>query len=141
MLASTKQFIELLDAKGTKYTMGTPTKSGKDTMTISYRGDNMDSIRCNLFFDTDCESVALRVFDIVKVPEGKLASMFSVVNGLNNRFRFAKFCIDTDDNTIQAEIDGAFRSQDAGEVSRELLLRIINICDEAYPDLMKALWA
>lgn len=141
MLASTKQFIELLDAKGTKYKINAPTNSGKDTMSVSYQGDNMDTIRCNLFFDTECESVALRVFDIVKIPDGKLASMFVAVNALNNRFRFAKFCIDTDDNTVQAEIDGAFRSQDAGEITRELMLRIVNICDEAYPDLMKALWA
>lgn len=141
MLSSTKQFIELLDAKGTKYTMEAPTKNGKDVMTVSYRGDNMNSIRCTLFFDADCESVALRVFNIVKIPDGKLDSMFAAVNAINNRFRFAKFCIDTDDNTVQAEIDGAFRSQDAGEITRELLLRVVNICDDAYPDLMKALWA
>lgn len=141
MLYSTQQFIQLLDEKGTKYTVGSPTENGKDTMTVSYGGDNMPSIRCSFFFDKDSEGVAIRVFNIVKVPENKVNAMFPVVNALNNRFRFAKFCLDTNDNTVQAEIDGAFRSHDVGEVVRELMVRMVDICDKAYPDLMKALWS
>ena len=141
MLSSTKQFIDTLEAHNTKYTVGEPTQSGKDTMIISYGGKNMPSIRCKFFFDTDCESVAIRVFDIVKIPESKVAAIYPVVNAINSKLRFAKFCIDTDDNTVQAEMDAAFRSHDVGEICRELLLRCVSICDDAYPDLMKALWA
>lgn len=141
MLSSTQQFIALLDSKGTKYSVGEPTSSGKDTMTVSYGGDNMPTIRCQFFFDTDCNGVAIRVFDIVKFTESKLAAMYPVVNSLNEKYRFAKFCIDTDDNTAQAEIDASFRSSDAGEICRELMLRMVSICDDAYPELMKALWA
>ena len=77
----------------------------------------------------------------MKIPESKVAAIYPVVNAINNKFRFAKFCIDTDDNTVQAEMDAAFRSHDVGEICRELLLRCVSICDDAYPDLMKALWA
>ena len=37
-------------------------------------------------------------------------------------------------------MDASFRDHDVGEICRELLRRCVNICDEAYPDLMKALW-
>ena len=140
MLSSTQQFIDILEAKGTKYTVDEPTSNGKDVLTVSYGGENMSTIRCRFFFDTDCQSVAIRVFDIVKIPESKLEAMYPVVNAVNNKFRFAKFCIDTKDSTIQAEMDASFRANDVGEICRELLSRCVNICDEAYPDLMKALW-
>lgn len=38
-------------------------------------------------------------------------------------------------------MDTAFRSRDVGEICYELLIRMVDICDTAYPDLMKALWA
>ena len=140
MLSSTQQFIDTLDAKGIKYEVHEPTESGKDVMTVTYTGDNMPSIRCRFFFDADCESVAIRVFNIVKLPKEKTAAMFLAVNALNNKFRFVKFCIDTDDSTVQAEIDASFRSFDVGEICRELLGRCVSICDDAYPDLMKIIW-
>lgn len=67
--------------------------------------------------------------------------IYPAINSLNKHFRFAKFVLDTDDNTIQAEWDAAFRSRDVGEICYELLIRMVDICDTAYPDLMKALWA
>ena len=109
-------------------------------MTVTYSGDSMPTIRCLFFFDEDCESVAIRVFDILKVPKEKTAAIFLTVNALNSKFRFVKFCVHTEDSTVQAEMDASFRDHDVGEICRELLSRCVNICDEAYPDLMKALW-
>lgn len=141
MIGSTQQFVRLLDEKNIKYKLGSPTESGKDTMTVTYGGENMSSIRCSFYFSDDGEDVAIRVFDIVKVPENKVNAMIHVVNALNNRFRFAKFCLYTKDNTVQAEMDGAFRSHDVGEIVLEMMVRMVDICDKAYPDLMKALWS
>ena len=58
----------------------------------------------------------------------------------NIRFRFVKCVIDTNDHTVQAEADVAFRSHDVGDICLEYVSRCINICDDAYPELMKALW-
>ena len=49
--------------------------------------------------------------------------------------------LDTNDNTVQAEMDAAFRTHDVGEFCLELMGRCVDICDKAYPDFMKALWA
>ena len=140
MLSSTQQFIDALEAKGIKYEINEPTQSGKDVMTVTYSGDRMPTIRCLVLFDEDCESVAIRVFDILKVPKERTAAIFLTVNALNSKFRFVKFCVHTEDSTVQAEMDASFRDHDVGEICRELLSRCVNICDEAYPDLMKALW-
>ena len=141
MLASTKQFVQALEQKEIRYTDQGTTESGKDMITITYGGDNMSSIRVQFFFDEDGESAALRVFDIVKASDDKVGRILTAVNEQNARFRFAKFVLDVRDNTVQAEMDASFRSSDAGDICLEVLQRMVGICDEAYPELMKAMWA
>lgn len=140
MLNSTREFINYLDAEGIRYTLDGTTESGKDRMYIQYSGDNMSAIRMLFLFDTDGESVGIRVFDIVKVPQEKLGAVILTICDLNYRFRFVKFCFDHDDNTVQAEIDAAFRPGSIGEVCAELMYHCVSICDKAYPELMKSLW-
>lgn len=141
MLSSTQQFITTMDAKGIKYTYEGTTDNGKDRVRLVYGCDNIPSLQIQIFFDTDNQGVALRVFNLVKFPEDKLDRMMRQICDLNNRFRFIKFCIDFSDNTVQAEMDGVFRDNDVGEICRELVGRTVTICDEAYPELMKAIWA
>ena len=68
------------------------------------------------------------------------AEGMAAINQQNAKFRFVKFVIDTNDHTVQAEADVAFRSHDVGDICLEYVSRCINICDDAYPELMKALW-
>lgn len=141
MLSSTRQFVQTLDAKCIKYTIGSPTDSGQDTMTVSFQGDNMTTICCHFLFDTNDHGVAVRVYDVVKCPQEKLPAMIVTINALNSQYRFAKFCINADDFTVQAEMDAVFRDHDVGEIVHELMARMIIICDEAYLELMKAIWS
>lgn len=141
MLASTKQFVQALEQKEIRYTDQGTTEGGKDMIAVTYGGDNMSSIRVQFFFDENGESVALRVFDIVKVSDDKVARILTAVNEQNARFRFVKFVLDVRDNTVQAEIDASFRNHDVGDVCLEALQRMVGICDDAYPELMKAMWA
>ena len=140
MLASTRQFVNAMDAQKIKYQDKGSTDSGKDVLFVTYKGDNMPSILVQFFFDQDCEAVALRVFDVLKVPEGKKEKMLSVINAQNAHFRFARFVLDTNDSTVQVEMDVPFRKNDVGDICLEVLNRIVNICDDAYPALMKGLW-
>lgn len=130
-----------MDAKDIKHSDIEVTDSGMEKVTVIYTGDSIPSIRMIFFFSKDCEDVAIRVFDIVKLPENRVDGFFKVVNEANRRFRFFKFVLDTNDNTVQAEMDAAFRTHDVGEICLELMGRCVDICDKAYPDFMKALWA
>lgn len=141
MYSSTQQFVRAMDAKDIKHSDPETAVGDREAVTVIYSSENIPSIRMRFFFDQDCRDVAIRVFDLVKVPEAKLDVLLKAVNAVNRRFRFAKFVLDTDDNSIQAELDAVFRSHDVGDICLELMARCVNICDEAYPDLMKALWA
>lgn len=141
MHSSTQQFVRAMDAKDIKHSDPETAAGGREAVTVIYSGENIPSIRMRFFFNRDCEDVAIRVFDIVKVPDSKVDGFFKTVNEANRRFRFFKFVLDTDDNTVQAELDAAFRTHDVGEICLELMARCVDICDKAYPDFMKALWA
>lgn len=138
MHSSTQQFVRAMDAKDIKHSDPEAAAGGRETVTVIYSGENIPSIRMRFFFDQDCQDVAIRVFDLVKVPEAKLDVLLKAINAVNRRFRFAKFVLDTDDNSVQAELDAVFRSHDVGEICLELMARCVDICDKAYPDLMKA---
>lgn len=115
MLSSVSQFIDYMDQKGLKYdNHGSVGDKGREVVDVSFGGENMNTIKTRFYFEDDAESVAIRVFDIVKVPADKVDVMYPAINAVNKRFRFAKFVLDTDDNTIQAEMDAAFRSNDVG---------------------------
>ena len=108
MHSSTQQFVRAMDAKDIKHSDIEVTDSGMEKVTVIYTGDSIPSIRMIFFFNKDCEDVAIRVFDIVKLPENKIDGFFKVVNEANRRFRFAKFVLDTNDNTVQAEMEFTF---------------------------------
>ena len=140
MLSSTQQFIQALEAKTVKYEYIEEPGTGKDVVVLSVGGKNIPTMRVQIFFDSDCEGAAFRIFEVAKVPECKTAGMLSALNTLNYQYRFAKFVLNPKDSTIQAEADTAFRAHDVDAVCMELLSRILDICDTAYPELMRALW-
>lgn len=103
MHASTRMFSDFLKQKGRKFSVTEAAeleKSTKDILKITFSGDNTD-VAMKFFFSEDCEDVAIRVFDLVKVPSGKIASVIVAINKLNGKYRFAKFCLDMKDNTVQ----------------------------------------
>ena len=138
MLSSTRQFTDAMENKDIKYEYKGTTDSGKDVVVLRYTCENISTLTLQFFFDEDCKSVAIRMFDLVKFPESKLPTMLAAINQQNARFRFVKFVIDTNDHTVQAEADVAFRSHDVGDICLEYVSGSINICDDAYPELMKA---
>ena len=85
-----------MDAKDIKHSDPETAAGGRETVTVIYSGENIPSIRMRFFFDQDCQDVAIRVFDLVKVPEAKLDVLLKAINAVNRRFRFAKFVLDTD---------------------------------------------
>lgn len=74
------------------------------------------------------------------MPETKLEGMWSLQNSLNARFRWARFYTDND-NDVVLQCDAVLTEATAADVCFELSLRLLNIADEAYPEMMKQLWA
>ena len=103
--------------------------------------ENMDHIMVYLNFDDNNRGVCLRAFNLCKIPEGKVDALYELCSDLNADYRWVKFYVDSNDNTITAEDDAVVSPESAGAELFELLARMTKIVDKAYPDMMKALWA
>ena len=66
MLSSTRQFTDAMENKDIKYEYKGTTDSGKDVVVLRYTCENISTLTLQFFFDEDCKSVAIRMFDLVK---------------------------------------------------------------------------
>ena len=129
MVATTLAFMEHLDSKDVRYTYKPLEKS--ELISIGYEGDNMKDMNFMFFFDKDGESVSVKCFSIYQFGANDLARGIVCSNKLNNKYRWIKFYID-EDNEAAASIDAVITSKSTGDVCFELLIRMLDIVDEAY---------
>jgi len=125
------------DTKGLRYTEA----EKRDVLYIKFNGmDHCPGIEIIVYFDDDDETVAIRAFEVVKVPDDKKKEILRACNELNAQYRWAKFYLE-DDMFVAVADDAIIDAAACGEEIHELVLRIMNIVDEGYPTLMKAIYA
>lgn len=138
MFKATREIKNIFDKKGIKYRL--VDKDEVSYIEAGIRGENFSSLDVCYFSRDNDNDVSVRVMQICKVPEGKLAQMLIALNDCNNRFRYVKFVMDKD-RDINLEYDMPLKNTDVGEIATELIIRIMKIMEEAYPIFMKALYA
>ncbi|MCD8321781.1 MAG: YbjN domain-containing protein [Oscillospiraceae bacterium] len=77
---------------------------------------------------------------IESVPEDKVMDLIVVCNSLNTQYRFVKFVVDSD-NDLMNYSDAILTPETAGDECFEVLLRSLQIIEEAKPTFMKAIYA
>lgn len=90
-----------------------------------------------LFISAGDNDVAIRVFNFFKVPAGKEHEGLHLCNDMNGQFRFTKFVSHGDH--VSVEMDMPVETQNTGAVCVELLVRLLQISEEAMPAFQKAL--
>jgi hypothetical protein len=73
------------------------------------------------------------------IPEDKLASLIFACNELNTRYKWVTFYVDTD-RDLMLHDDAILTPENAADEAFEILLRMINIGNEAKPTIMRALY-
>ena len=131
-------FMSYMDSEGVRYTELDTEKN--NVVKVVYNGDNLKSIAVFVFFDSDGDPlVQLKCWDIANF-KGKEDKAIRVCNDLNATYRWVKFYVD-DDADIIADIDAVIDVASCGAECLQLVRRLVNITDEAYPEIAKALWA
>lgn len=129
-------FMRYMDRNNVKYT-----DVREDVVKVVYTGDNLKSIPVYVFFDKDGDPlVCFKCWDIAKFPDGKIANGVIACNMLNKKYRWVKFYLD-DDKDIVAQIDAYVDEETCGSECLNLVKRTVNIVDEGYEIIAKALWA
>lgn len=90
-----------------------------------------------IFFISAADNdAAVRVFEFIPIPAGKGHDAIHLCNDMNRRFRFTKFVAGP--SHIGVEMDMPVETQNPGAVCVELLVRLLNIAEEAYPAFQQA---
>lgn len=81
--------------------------------------------------------MAIRVFNLARFPEEKQADMLAFANECNSKYRFLKFVVDCNGNTLQAEYDLPQGNQNVVEAAIEIFVRIMDILNKIGADMMR----
>ena len=102
---------------------------------------NKGNIDVIVVIDDNDRTVSLTSYNVCAVPESKKDGLYQICSELNAHFRWVKFYVDEEDNTITARDDAIVQAESSGEEIHELIARMVGIVDDAYPTLMRFLWA
>ena len=89
------------------------------------------------------DQIKIQSSDFANFKTDRLAVAYEVANQLNNRFKYVKFRIDPDDGAISCDHDVPSSVINAGQgpkAAEEIVYRMANIVETAYPDIMKRIW-
>ena len=92
-------------------------------------------------FGDDDADVHLEGRQFAQIPKDQIEKIYKICNSINDAFRFTKFVWHEDADDLCCRIDGVIQLDSCAEEVFELMARMASIVDEAYPRIMKALWA
>jgi hypothetical protein len=105
---------------------------------FGFEGGSMDIF---FKFDDEDKHVHLEGINFLKLQKSKYDSMYRVVNECNATYNHVKFVLDEENEQIVARDDDVIQLDSCGPECFELMIRMVQIVQDAYPKLMKALWA
>ena len=132
---STQAFLAELDEKGITYTVVGLDEDNDEKVKVNNTDDNGFSYTINYFFDDQQENCSLIVWNIINYDDVDLAKVLRVCNSLNKDYKYIRFYVDESDNTVTAQYDSIFRTNDIDEILWEATLYMVDILEEAYPTL------
>ena len=120
----------------------------KDTKAAELREDVLrvgwgfkgGSIEIFFAFDEEGTHVHLEGMNFIKVPQEKYDAIYKVLNECNYTYKHVKFVLDTSDGQISARDDAIIQLDTCGPECFELMIRMVQIVEDAYPMFMKAMW-
>lgn len=118
----------------------TEDRGNSSVVWLQFSADNGPSYRINFINTDDDSDTAVRVFGLISVEKNKWAKVLVALNKLNSDYRFVKFVLD-DDGDVNIQYDFPVRADNVDECAEEIMIRVVQIIDDAYPVLMRAMWA
>lgn len=127
-----------LEEIGCNYNCET-TSEGEAYLSLRLSGSSFTGLPFCVFFDNDI-SAQIKCFQVCKFPEAKNLLMLQMMNSLNCKYRWTTFSA-TSAGIVCVAINVEATEDTAAEMLMSALYRLNVIIDQAYPILMKALYA
>ena len=130
-----KLVSQFFESKGIK-----PTELGDDLLRIGFNFEG-GTIEIFFQFDETDTHVHLRGMNFIKVPTNKYDVMYKILNECNAKYNYVKFVLNIKDGQINVRDDDVIQLDSCGLECFELMLRMVTIVEEVYPEFMKVMWA
>lgn len=102
--------------------------------------ENKQTVKVLIFFDDNDRTIGIRSFEYVSFPAAKRDEMYKVCSDMNEEYRWAKFYVEKERDSVTISDDAVISLDSCGEEVLELVSRLCNIADDAYPKFMRAIW-
>ena len=129
--SSTRDFLTVLDNESIRYSYDGINNDNDERVKVSYSLDDT-KITVICFFKEDTKSCSMRVWNFIDYEASDANQVIQTLDQLNSKYRWVKFYSDASDNSVTVSLDAVFRNNDVGEICRECLRHIVNICDDCY---------
>lgn len=95
-----------------------------------------------LFVKTDDtgNDVGIRIIGLASYPKEKWMDVYRLINRLQEKYRFAKFILD-EDGDMMVNYDFPVSCEEIGKCAVEMVLTLVKVLDEVYPELKRLQWA
>ena len=127
------------EEKGLKYKEFTELPDGSTVMIAGFDGQ-FTAFEMVIYFDSEDHTAMIRIPKLTKVPIDRRYEVLSTLNQLNQEYRWTRFFVDQNDD-VTVQIDQILSKDQNADSVMELIVRTLQIVDEAYPKFMKAIWA
>ena len=140
MFKATREIYQILKGSDAGLKVFTSENEKSSEVWLSFSVKNGSSYTVKYISRDDDNDVALRVFSLIHVEESQKANLYPALNEVNNKYRYVKFVLDGD-NDVNVEYDFPVRTKSFDGIAEEMLVRFVQIIDDAYPILMRAMWS
>ena len=106
-------------------------------------GWNFEGGSVDIYFDFDETDSHVHVegINFCSVPKSRYDNVYRALNECNNRFSHIKFVLNEERGSLAAREDAVIQLDTCGEECYELMIRMVQVVESAYPIFMKAIWA
>lgn len=130
---------EAFAQKDLKYKEFRELEDGGTLMVAGFNGQ-MATYDLLMVFDKEDHTVMIRVGRLAKIPIDRQFEVLSTLNELNREYRFVSFYSDLED-FVTVQTDRVIAANETADPVMEMIVRVVQILDGAYPRIMKAIWA
>ena len=137
MLKSTEEFVCFLNKNNLKYCLDSINANDNEQITMCITSQTMSDITIHFLFDSNNQIVYIRIWNLLKIPDQFNSIALTIINELNNTYRFVRFYLNTD-NGIDVFVDSFIQTGTIGNTCMNLGIITAKICDTVYPKLAES---
>ncbi len=141
---ATTQIAQAFDESSIKYVVRSDSDDYPTFEVVIARFLIEDGVVISLLFTTrnnENNDVAVRIQDMINVPEDKLSKVIELCNALNTQYRYLKFYVGNGKVNVEYDFPASTPDDAIGDMAKEIYLRTRVIMNEVYSVFMKAIYA